>query len=197
MANPSRARKRVYPIRRAADGSAFEQCDQCGISVAIALADMHECQPGKKEVKRFRGLSANHDFIRAGGQSFAHQPRSAFCFFIRSIISNDGCSCFDFWGYCLSVRWLGRESLRETSSEESFLDLDRKGFEMWKNMSDEEKRPYLTEAEKSKVEDGANSPMLWKFDKFLEEYQDHEDSDSSEASQSSDSYGWQWSSDDS
>ncbi|XP_031382277.1 DNA-binding protein MNB1B isoform X5 [Punica granatum] len=171
MANPSRARKRVYPIRRAADGSAFEQCDQCGISVAIALADMHECQPGKKEVKRFRGLSANHDFIRAGGQSFAHQPRSAFCFFM--------------------------ESLRETSSEESFLDLDRKGFEMWKNMSDEEKRPYLTEAEKSKVEDGANSPMLWKFDKFLEEYQDHEDSDSSEASQSSDSYGWQWSSDDS
>ncbi|OWM69887.1 hypothetical protein CDL15_Pgr025736 [Punica granatum] len=182
MANPSRARKRVYPIRRAADGSAFEQCDQCGISVAIALADMHECQPGKKEVKRFRGLSANHDFIRAGGQSFAHQPRSAFCFFM--------------------------ESLRETSSEESFLDLDRKGFEMWKNMSDEEKRPYLTEAEKvnaayyatllnevkgmqkSKVEDGANSPMLWKFDKFLEEYQDHEDSDSSEASQSSDSYGW-------
>lgn len=57
--------------------------------VAIALADMHECEPNKKEVKRFRGLCASKGFNGARERSFADQPRSAFCFFMwgfRSVV---------------------------------------------------------------------------------------------------------------
>lgn len=54
MASAPRVNKRVFPIRRAPDGSAFHKCGACGVSIAIALADMHYCE-SKMEVKRFKG----------------------------------------------------------------------------------------------------------------------------------------------
>ncbi|OMP05504.1 hypothetical protein COLO4_08802 [Corchorus olitorius] len=62
MANHPRTRKRVHATipRRAPDGSAFKNCDTCGETVAIALADWHECENKKKELKRFKGVSGIH-----------------------------------------------------------------------------------------------------------------------------------------
>lgn len=56
--------------------------DHCGRLVAIALADMHECGPNKKEVKRFRGICSSKDINGVREQSIGDQPRSAFCFFM-------------------------------------------------------------------------------------------------------------------
>ncbi|KAL6126827.1 hypothetical protein ACLB2K_074872 [Fragaria x ananassa] len=55
MVNLRRTRKRVRAIPRAPDGSAFQNCNKCGVSVAVALAGIHECEPNK-EVKRFKGV---------------------------------------------------------------------------------------------------------------------------------------------
>ncbi|KAK4800084.1 hypothetical protein SAY86_025449 [Trapa natans] len=188
MANPSRVRKRVHALRRAADGSAFENCERCGMSVAIALADMHECKPCKKEVKIFKGPCESKDSTWVVERSFANQPRSAFCFFM--------------------------ETFRETNREESFLDIDRKGLETWKNMSNEERQPYLVQAlkvnaahfaslleevkdmGKSKFEDGAESSMLGESDTpmhYLDSFlmkMEIDDSKSSTFSWGSRAYEW-------
>ncbi|KAL0680612.1 hypothetical protein Bca4012_047459 [Brassica carinata] len=48
----ARIRKRVQAVRRAADGSAFDKCEECGVMIAIALFDMHECGEKRREPKR-------------------------------------------------------------------------------------------------------------------------------------------------
>ncbi|KAI3427481.1 uncharacterized protein J3R85_009531 [Psidium guajava] len=78
----ARTRNKVHATRRAADGTAFEKCDNCGVPVAIALAAMHECEEPKKEVKRFRGFCGGPlKSSYVGEESTADQPRSAVCFF--------------------------------------------------------------------------------------------------------------------
>ncbi|RZC54541.1 hypothetical protein C5167_013408 [Papaver somniferum] len=138
MANLLRNRKRVFPLCRAPDGSAFQKCDLCGVSVAIAIYDMHECKlkqgtkGGKKRNKKCESFTKDEDqrktvkceddgtnqTIDDGGKGFSDQPRSAFCFFMESL------------------------------QKGNFLDVDGKGFEKWKCMSVEERSPFVLEAEK-------------------------------------------------
>ncbi|KAI6676069.1 hypothetical protein NL676_036865 [Syzygium grande] len=178
----ARTRKRVHATRRAADGSAFEKCDNCGVSVAIALADMHECEEPKKEVKRFRGFCGILKSNYVGEESTADQPRSAFCFFMESFLRN-------------------RDSIHS-------IDIEREGFETWKNMSAEERQPYIVQERKvnsvyqeallreindaSKMDDEADSAMVGKFDLFYEDYvdDDGDDSGSFEALPSFNTYEW-------
>uniref|UniRef100_A0A803R1Q9 HMG box domain-containing protein n=1 Tax=Cannabis sativa TaxID=3483 RepID=A0A803R1Q9_CANSA len=119
MAAAPRTRKRVRAIPRASDGSAFQNCHACGVSVAIALADMHDCQTTLK-VKRFKGIGANPNVKE---EFFWDQPRSAFCFFMEEFKENN-----------------------ESKGSIDSIEIDRKGFETWKNMSKEERQPYVREA---------------------------------------------------
>ncbi|KAK8994355.1 hypothetical protein V6N11_045447 [Hibiscus sabdariffa] len=142
MVNHPRTRKRVHATlpRRSPDGSAFQKCDICGEMVAIALADMHDCGPKKKELKR--------------------------------------------------------ETFMETNKNGNFIDIDRKGFETWKNMCEEERKTYVTQAEKVnsaymkdvveeekniiKVDDEADSATVGKFDQFYEDFEFYDTSDDGE-----------------
>ncbi|KAK4277749.1 hypothetical protein QN277_015698 [Acacia crassicarpa] len=189
MATMHRNRKRVCAFHRAPDGSAFEKCEICGKSVAIALADMHECER-KMGVKRFRGTNVNqprnkcfedvdqhvtlissdsedvnqHATNKSSedanqhvtNKSFEDQPRSPFCLFIESFV--------------------------KTSNGGTMIEINTKGFETWKNMSKEERQPYVLQAEKLEsayqkildkevndmiqVDDEADSAMVGKIDKF-------------------------------
>ncbi|KAJ3699591.1 hypothetical protein LUZ61_003296 [Rhynchospora tenuis] len=132
------ARKRVsalYPLLRAPDGSAFTNCELCGVSVPIALADMHDCVELK--VKRRRNtvdkccwvqekpdekrlLTIEKESMEKSGADFKDQPRSAFCFFMEEFSKN--CE--------------GR----------ILIEVSERGFETWKNMSIEERTPYLQQA---------------------------------------------------
>ncbi|CAH9139693.1 unnamed protein product [Cuscuta epithymum] len=120
-------RKRVHAvhIRRGPDGSAFQQCESCGLSVAIALADLHECG-GKRDAtnkaktqclsKEKKGLkSRNGEELR-----FQDQPRSAFRLFM--------------------------EEFEKTCHDENEIDVDRRGFQTWRNMSKMERKPYEVRA---------------------------------------------------
>ncbi|KAK9159251.1 hypothetical protein Scep_005825 [Stephania cephalantha] len=169
MANP-RSRKRVFAHRRGPDGSAFERCDYCGVSVAIALLDMHECKPIvldrdesdlERPVKRSKGdasLTVKH--------CFEDQPRSAFCIFM--------------------------EGFRKSYKEEEWMEADRVGFATWKSLSDQEKDPYVlraklvnlayeavvlqesVEAQKFKVDDEADSGTVENFYPHFEDWEDSE-----------------------
>ncbi|KAF2296415.1 hypothetical protein GH714_037829 [Hevea brasiliensis] len=155
MANPPRIRKRVHAVRRAPDGSAFEKCDNCGASVPIALADMHECEAQPKTaVKRFKGLNGKQNIVE---RCYSDQPRSPFRIFME-----------DFMNTC---------------KKRKLIDIDRKGFEIWRNMSKEERQPYVNNATKvnlaylksliqevhdsSEVDEEADSAMVGKFDPKL------------------------------
>ncbi|GMJ11823.1 hypothetical protein like AT5G05330 [Hibiscus trionum] len=163
MVNYPRTRKRVHATlpRRSPDGSAFQKCDACGEMVAIALADMHDCGPQKKELKRFKGTAGTQNAVKP---IISLQPRSAFSIFL--------------------------ESFMETNKNGNLIDIDRKGFETWKNMCKEERKPYVTQAEKVnsaymkdvieeekniiKVDDEADSATVGKFDQFYETSDDGE-----------------------
>ncbi|KAF7830888.1 high mobility group B protein 7 [Senna tora] len=158
MASRPRTRKRVCAVRRASDGSAFEKCERCGISVAVALADMHQCEPDKG-VKRFRGINVNH---HVPNHSFGDQPISPFRLFMEDFVKD--CETADM------------------------IEIDRSGFEVWKNMSKEQRQPYVSQAEKVnsayeealnkevndmiQVDDEADSAMVGKFDKFHQSYEE-------------------------
>ncbi|KAH7677770.1 HMG box-containing protein [Dioscorea alata] len=71
MANGLRARKRVRAPCRAPDGSAYQKCERCGVSVPIVLLDMHDC--GQKRAKR-----------DSSSLGISLQPRSPFRFFMES-----------------------------------------------------------------------------------------------------------------
>lgn len=53
--------------------------ERCGISVPIALADMHECDQSKNNVKKLKGQPQGGNVKR---QNIQDQPRSAFRFFV-------------------------------------------------------------------------------------------------------------------
>ncbi|GAV80952.1 HMG_box domain-containing protein [Cephalotus follicularis] len=136
MANPPRSRKRVQAIQRAPDGSAFEKCDCCCDLVPIALIDMHDCRTGK-DVKRFKGIFGKPNVNK---QSFCDQPRSAFKFFM--------------------------ERFKETYKTGTVIDIDEKGFETWKNISKEERQPYIIEAEK--VNSAYNKALIQEVNDMFE-----------------------------
>ncbi|KAM7276332.1 hypothetical protein ACFE04_018198 [Oxalis oulophora] len=161
-----RSRKRVYATRRAPDGSAFQTCDSCGLMIAVALIDMHECGENKREVKRFKGLpgtnnSNHHHNAVVSKDSLCVQLRSPFRFFM--------------------------EKFTESCVDEDFIEVDRKGFQTWKNMSLEERQPYIDQAEAVnsayqklldeevndmfQVDDEADSAMVGKFDPFYEDFE--------------------------
>ncbi|KAK4436462.1 hypothetical protein Salat_0809900 [Sesamum alatum] len=156
MVYQSRPRKRVLAIRRGPDGSAFQKCESCGLTVAIALADMHDC--GRKKItKRKRKTQCGSGNIEV--QRIQDQPRSAFHFFMEEFIK----TCKD-----------GNE-----------IEIDKKGCETWKNMSQEERRPFVLQADKLNsahvmlllkeesemqwVDDEADSADVGKYDEM---YQD-------------------------
>ncbi|KAG2730602.1 hypothetical protein I3760_01G302100 [Carya illinoinensis] len=169
MANPPRNRKRVRAVRRAPDGSAFRKC--CGVSVAIALADLHECETKKVVVQRFRGVSERPNVVKP---TFGDQPRSAFRVFMESFVKT-----------CKTI---------------NVITIDQNGLDTWKNMSKEERKPYIIEAERvnhsygkalleevdnlQEVNDEADSAMVGKFDQFYEGYEDYENSNSFDSFQS-------------
>ncbi|KAF9595556.1 hypothetical protein IFM89_000693 [Coptis chinensis] len=76
MANLPRTRKRVFGLLRAPDGSAFQHCDVCGISVAVALYDMHECNLKSREKFRENQKSENCiDVERRGFQGWINMAK--------------------------------------------------------------------------------------------------------------------------
>ncbi|XP_021904190.1 high mobility group B protein 7 [Carica papaya] len=173
MVIPPRTRKRVHAVPRGPDGSAFEKCDRCGVMVPIALADMHDCEGKKmKEVKRFKGISGKPKAIEQS--SYSEQPRSPFRFFVEKFM----------------------ESCKLADS----INIDIEAFETWKNMSEEERLPYVLQSKKVssayekalieevkdmfKVDDEADSVMVGKLDKhfqMIESYGDYEDFDSTDS----------------
>ncbi|KAL4620733.1 hypothetical protein ACB092_06G177000 [Castanea dentata] len=171
----ARTRKRVHAVLRAPDGSAFQKCESCGVSIAIALADMHECETEKElAVKRFRGVCGRQSVVTES-QSQSHtigdQPRSPFRLFMENFL--------------------------KTCKSRNLISIDQAGFDIWKNMSKEEREPYIIEAKRvnssymkallgevnnmQEVNDEADSAMVGKFDQFYEGYEDYENCYSSES----------------
>ncbi|CAH8324454.1 unnamed protein product [Eruca vesicaria subsp. sativa] len=160
----ARIRKRVQAVRRAADGSAFDKCEECGVMIAIALFDMHECGEKRREVKRFKPISSDRIDSKPVG-SFEDEPRSPFVFFLE-----------DFRKSC----------------DGDMVDASRICFTVWKNMSREDQKPFIARAEVVdlahnrllkeeaqsiyKADDEADSKAAAKFDKLCEGY-DHEEDD--------------------
>lgn len=163
MAYQPKARKRIHAVRRAPDGSAFQKCHYCGVLIAVALEDMHDCK-SKTNGKRFKG---EHDIQSTQKQSFHNQPRSPFCFFIEGFMKTNSC--------------------------EDWINVDRRGFETWQKMSKEEKETYVLQAEKvnwayeealleeieqkSEVDDEADSRMVGKVDPVRQYYDAYDDSE--------------------
>lgn len=165
MANPTRNHKRVRAARRSPDGSAYQKCDSCGVSVPIALADMHECKTEKIVVKKFRGVSERQNVVKP---NYGDQPRSPFRLFMESFV--------------------------KTCKTNNLIIMDQNGLDSWKNMSKEERKPYIVEAERidscylkallgevnnmQEVGNEADSPMVGNFDQS-QFYEDTEDSENS------------------
>ncbi|XP_058749764.1 uncharacterized protein LOC131622741 [Vicia villosa] len=103
-----RVRERVY----GPDGSAFFNCEKCGVSVAISLADMHHCESNKIHYRILQPPPAP--------QFFDH-PRSPYRIFM--------------------------ETFTRGKERESYLEIERLGFEKWQNMSEEDKLRFVSCAE--------------------------------------------------
>ncbi|KAK2450988.1 HMG-box (high mobility group) DNA-binding family protein [Trifolium repens] len=116
-----KVKKRVCAIPRAPDGSAFFNCGTCGVSVAISLADMHYCESNKMEFKRFFGIVVKRTFPKNNQQLIKNQPISPYRLFMESFMKGQ-----DMENYNIKI--------------------DRIGFEKWKNMSEEEKQPFVSRA---------------------------------------------------
>ncbi|XP_060180438.1 high mobility group B protein 7 [Lycium barbarum] len=178
MVCQARTRKRVFGIQihRGPDGSAFQKCETCGISVAIALADMHECEP-RKDVQKFKCLPKNISVVKK--QRLSDQPRSAFRIFMEDFVKKN----ID-----------GNE-----------FEVDKKGFETWINMTLEERFLYFMKAETInlahlkllrkeendmpwRVDDEADSADVGKYD---ENYEDYNCYDSESSGDLFDSGPWQ------
>ncbi|KAM3308966.1 high mobility group B protein 7 [Capsicum chacoense] len=168
MVYQARTRKRVFGVKilRGPDGSAFQKCETCGISVAIALADMHQCE-SRKDAKKLKCQLRNRSI--AEEQRLIDQPRSAFRIFMEDFVKKN----LD-----------GNE-----------FEVDNKGFETWKNMTREENFLYFMKAETInlahekllrreekdmpwRVDDEADSADVGKYDENYEDY-DYSDSESS------------------
>ncbi|KAL3653407.1 hypothetical protein CASFOL_003088 [Castilleja foliolosa] len=165
------ARKRVHALRRGPDGSAFQNCESCGLSVPIALVDMHDCEIEKNGTKK---LKTHFECVNAKEQRIQDQPRSAFRFFI-----------VEFTKIC---------------KEGNEVEVENKGFEKWKAMSKEERLQFSRQADKvnsayekllrkeeSEIQwfdDEADSAEVGKYDERYADYYDSESSDGFEYSQS-------------
>ncbi|MCD7455390.1 hypothetical protein HAX54_028039 [Datura stramonium] len=168
MVYQARTRKRVFGIQihRGPDGSAFQKCETCGISVAIALADMHECEP-RKDVKKFKCQPRSTSLVKE--LRLIDQPRSAFRVFMEDFVKKN--------------------------IHGNDFEVDKKGFETWKNMKLEEKFLYFMKAETInlahkqhllreendmpwRADDEADSADVGKYDENYEDY-DCYDSESS------------------
>ncbi|KAK4579649.1 hypothetical protein RGQ29_029358 [Quercus rubra] len=163
----ARTRKRVHAVLRAPDGSAFQKCEKCGVSIAIALADMHECETKELAVKRFRGVCGRQSVVTES-QSQSH-----------------------------TIGDQPRENFLKTCKSRNLISIDQAGFDIWKNMSKEEREPYIIEANRvnssytkallgevnnmQEVNDEADSAMVGKFDRFYEGYEDYENCYSSDS----------------
>ncbi|KAL0888568.1 hypothetical protein Bca101_012551 [Brassica carinata] len=168
MAIRPRTRKRVEAVRRAADGSAFEKCEECGVTIAIALFDMHECGGEKRrEVKRFKCVSSGKiDDISK--PSFEDEPRSPFVFFLYGKPKTFLCYFSE------------KEDFRKSYGG-SMVEASRICFTVWKNMSGEDQKPFIARAVEVdlahnrklkeeaqrlyKTDDEADSKAVGKFDK--------------------------------
>ncbi|KAJ8650797.1 hypothetical protein MRB53_003820 [Persea americana] len=148
MENQLRIRKRIHAIQRAPDGSAFEKCDYCGVSVAIALSDMHECD-GKSRHKRFKDKNKSCCFESS---KFRDQPRSPFRIFMES-----------FW---------------KTRKSEDWLEVDKRGFEEWKNKSAEERQPFVAQAEE--IDSAYNRALMQELQDASKDSKEDEEADSAE-----------------
>ncbi|CAH1445428.1 unnamed protein product [Lactuca virosa] len=183
MAYQSRTRKRVNALRRAPDGSAFQTCESCGVSVAIVLVDMHDCE-SKNDVKRSKGVKGEHKPLiwEELEQRFQDQPRSEFRFFMESFAKN--------------------------CHAKNLVEIEQKGFETWKNMSSQEKLPYELEAKKvndayfekllkesedhmfSCVDEEVDSAEVGKFDKMNGSYDDDVTYDSYDSDYEGNGFGF-------
>ncbi|KAK9699961.1 hypothetical protein RND81_08G207100 [Saponaria officinalis] len=173
MANQPRSRKRVRALCRAPDGSAFQKCDECGVSVAVALMDMHECNMKMKNVKRLKENINVDNVVKK--KVLIEEPRSPFIFFMES------------YGKICETRDL--------------VEINNEAFQKWKNMSQKEQWPYILQAQKvekayvkalhqeinemsQEEDDEADSATVGKF------VQHYEDYDNSDCSHSWDSCDW-------
>ncbi|KAL1533087.1 S-adenosyl-L-methionine-dependent methyltransferases superfamily protein [Salvia divinorum] len=161
MAYQSRPRKRVRanPIRRAPDGSAFLKCEGCGISVAVALADMHEC-----------GIKKNTTQCRDGSVE-RQMPRSAFHFFMDEFLK----TCEE--GTLIEKDKKGCDAWKNMSIKERqpYVDQAVKLDIAYSRLLQEE------ETRIQPVDDEADSADVGKYDKRYEDsmmnYYDSENSD--------------------
>ncbi|CAA0834465.1 HMG-box (high mobility group) DNA-binding family protein [Striga hermonthica] len=179
MAYQPRARKRIRALCRGPDGSAFRRCESCGLSVPIALIDMHVCEIEKNARKKAKSSCVSE---KVEEQRFEDQPRSAFRFFM--------------------------EELMKTCKGESRFEIEKKGFVDWKTMSKEERLPFCLKADKVNsayerllqkeedeiqlVDDGADSAEVGKYDEDYVNHEFYSDSEGSDELQFSHS-GTHWS----
>nr|GMD00537.1 CBL-interacting protein kinase 18-like [Ipomoea batatas] len=146
--------------------------ESCGLSVAIALADMHECGAGRvvKKAKTQCGAKTRKEPSKNGDEMrFQGQPRSAFRLFMEEFVKK----CKDG----------------------NAIDVDRGGFETWRCMSKKERQPYELQARKicsdywqclimeennmPLVDDEADSAEVGKYDKNYKDYMCSDDYDDS------------------
>ncbi|AED90860.2 HMG-box (high mobility group) DNA-binding family protein [Arabidopsis thaliana] len=165
MAIRPRTRKRVQAVRRAADGSAFKKCEECGVMIAIALYDMHECGEKRREVKRFKYIaSGNIDNISKPIGSFEDEPRSPFVFFLEEFRENYNGDLVDASRICFNDQKPFNARAMEVDSAHS------------RKLNEEAKTIY-------KADEEADSKTVGRYDKFYESYvqiEEEEDYDSSD-----------------
>uniref|UniRef100_A0A0D3AHV9 HMG box domain-containing protein n=1 Tax=Brassica oleracea var. oleracea TaxID=109376 RepID=A0A0D3AHV9_BRAOL len=146
----ARIRKRVQAVRRAADGSAFDKCEECGVMIAIALFDMHECGEKRREPKRFKCVSSDSKPIG----SFGDEPRSPFVFFVEDFRRSYDGNMVDASRICFRV-WknMSREDQKPLVARAEEVDLAH-------NMKLKEEAQSI-----HKVNDEADSKAAAKCDK--------------------------------
>ncbi|KAM0953754.1 putative chromatin remodeling & transcriptional activation HMG family [Dioscorea sansibarensis] len=165
MANGPGARKRVRAPRRGPDGSAYQKCERCGVSVPIVLLDMHDC--GRKIARR-----------DSSSLGIAFQPRSPFRFFMES---------FEKTFKTRNLVEIEREGFNQwvNMSREERLPYIIKAEEI----NSIYHKTLLKEGRViSKADDEADSAMVGKFDPRFRDSLDYEDLDEFESFESDDWY---------
>nr|AFK49202.1 unknown [Lotus japonicus] len=120
MVSAPRLRKRVFPLLRAPDGSAFQICELCEVSVAVALADLHHCET-KMASKIFKGKELmQHSPVKV-------EPKTE----VKQEMQDDDPE---------------EEQFMKDHDNKNYIEADRMGFEKWKSMSKQVKLPYTFHA---------------------------------------------------
>ncbi|KAG9455219.1 hypothetical protein H6P81_008123 [Aristolochia fimbriata] len=126
------SRKRIYPIHRAPDGSAFQKCGSCGTNVIYVLFDMHD-----GECRRKKESSGGNKRLKSSDQNAMPKSSEENSSIESSIISSQPRSPFRFF----------MEDFRRSYADSDWIQIDREGFQKWKNMSKEERQPYVVMAD--------------------------------------------------